>query len=153
MPKIQNLITWHCAEHFEIFLSEVCHYFQLVVYSRHSRFGGTFVVKNMKSISDRDMIAHKMHKSLNEITFDVNKKPKKKAKNLQPIKDQEVFRRSTLSVRLGLKEFCIQFLENCYNPLMYAVKVIVIIVNNFFLVGWLNIDHITSYERRNYMLQ
>ena len=31
--------------------------------------------------------------------------------------------RSTLSIRLFLKEFCILFVENCYNPLMHAVKV------------------------------
>ena len=31
-------------------------------------------------------------------------------------------RRSTLSIRMFLKEFCVQFLENCYNPLMAAVK-------------------------------
>ncbi|XP_061179569.1 protein timeless homolog [Saccostrea echinata] len=90
--------------------------------TRHSRFGGTYVVQNMKSISDRDVIFHKNQKDVSNLTFDINKKPKKIAKNRQPIKDQEVTRRSTLSIRLGLKEFCVQFLESCYNPLMYAVK-------------------------------
>lgn len=81
------------------------------------------MVQNMKSISDRDVIFHKNQKDVSNLTFDINKKPKKKAKNRQPIKEQEVTRRSTLSIRLGLKEFCVQFLESCYNPLMYAVKV------------------------------
>lgn len=90
---------------------------------RHSRFGGTYVVKNMKSISERDVIFHKAQHDVSNLTFDVNKKPKKIAKNRQPIKDKDLVRRSTLSIRLGLKEFCVQFLENCYNPLMYAVKV------------------------------
>ncbi|XP_022340668.2 protein timeless homolog [Crassostrea virginica] len=90
--------------------------------TRHSRFGGTYVVQNMKSISDRDVIFHKNQKDVSNLTFDINKKPKKRPKNRQPIKDQEVTRRSTLSIRLGLKEFCTQFLESCYNPLMYAVK-------------------------------
>lgn len=90
--------------------------------TRHSRFGGTYVVQNMKSISDRDVIFHKNQKDVSNLTFDINKKPKKKAKNRQPIKEQELTRRSTLSIRLGLKEFCVQFLESCYNPLMYAVK-------------------------------
>jgi hypothetical protein len=80
----------------------------------------------MKSISDREVIYHKPLKDVNEMTFDITKKPKKKPKNRQPIKGQEVSRRSTLSIRLGLKEFCTQFLENCYNPLMYAVKVNII---------------------------
>ncbi|XP_060068073.1 protein timeless homolog [Ylistrum balloti] len=90
--------------------------------TRHSRFGGTYVVKNMKSISERDVIFHKAQHDVSNLTFDVNKKPKKIAKNRQPIKDKDLLRRSTLSIRLGLKEFCVQFLENCYNPLMYAVK-------------------------------
>lgn len=32
-------------------------------------------------------------------------------------------RRSALNVRLFLREFCVDFLENCYNRLMYLVKV------------------------------
>ena len=77
----------------------------------------------MKSISDNEVIYHKNQKDVANLTFDENKKAKKKPKNRQPIKDQEVTRRSTLSIRLALKEFCVQFLESCYNPLMYAVKV------------------------------
>ena len=81
-------------------------------------------MKNFKSISDNDLIYHKSHGDVSKINLDTNKKPKKKPKNRKPIIDREVKRRSTLSIRLGLKEFCIQFLENCYNPLMYAVKVL-----------------------------
>ncbi|XP_053408285.1 protein timeless homolog isoform X2 [Mercenaria mercenaria] len=95
---------------------------QMKFSSRHSRFGGTYVVKNFKSISDNDLIYHKQQGDVSKINLDTNKKPKKKPKNRKPIIDREVKRRSTLSIRLGLKEFCIQFLENCYNPLMYAVK-------------------------------
>ncbi|XP_046584148.1 LOW QUALITY PROTEIN: protein timeless homolog [Haliotis rubra] len=90
--------------------------------SRHSRFGGTYVVANMKSITDRELIYHKAQADVKNFSLDSNKRPKKKPKNRQPIKDVEVKRRSTLSIRLSLKEFCIQFLENAYNPLMYAVK-------------------------------
>ncbi|XP_071101341.1 protein timeless homolog [Haliotis cracherodii] len=90
--------------------------------TRHSRFGGTYVVANMKSISDRELIYHKAQADVKNFSLDSNKRPKKKPKNRQPIKDVEVKRRSTLSIRLSLKEFCIQFLENAYNPLMYAVK-------------------------------
>ncbi|XP_041372172.1 protein timeless homolog [Gigantopelta aegis] len=90
--------------------------------TRHSRFGGTYVVLNMKSISDRDLIYHKSQGDIQNLSLDLNKKYKKKAKNLAPIKDTEVHHRSTLSIRLCLKEFIVQFLENCYNPLMFAVK-------------------------------
>ena len=37
--------------------------------------------------------------------------------------DADVTRRSTLSIRLYLRDFCLQFLDNCYNSLMRAVKV------------------------------
>ncbi|XP_038077743.1 protein timeless homolog isoform X2 [Patiria miniata] len=90
--------------------------------ARHSRFGGTFCVKNMKSISDRDIIYHAAIQNSNNITFDNKKEPKKKPKNRMPMKDTSITRRSTLSIRLFLKEFCILFIENCYNPLMHAVK-------------------------------
>ncbi|KAK3595063.1 hypothetical protein CHS0354_043159 [Potamilus streckersoni] len=90
--------------------------------TRHSRFGGTYVVRNMTSISERELIYHKSQGDVKNINLDMNKKPKKKPKNRKPIKEQELIRRSTLSIRLSLKEFCIQFLENCYNPLMYTVK-------------------------------
>ena len=91
--------------------------------SRHSRFGGTFTVANMKSITSNDMIFHQGPSKADKISFDHNKKPKKRPKNRKPIKEEELTRKSTLCIRIFLKEFCIQFLENCYNPLMYAVKV------------------------------
>ncbi|GAB1598843.1 protein timeless homolog [Argonauta hians] len=90
--------------------------------SRHSRFGGTFVLKNMKSITDRDVIYHRSVDKASQYSFDINKKSSKTPKNRAPIKHVDVVRRSTLSIRLCLKEFCVQFLENCYNPLMSAVK-------------------------------
>ncbi|KAK6175117.1 hypothetical protein SNE40_013642 [Patella caerulea] len=90
--------------------------------TRHSRFGGTYVVKNFKSISDREMIYHKAHGDVDNITLNDKKRNTRVSKNRQPIRDTEITRRSTLSIRLSLKEFCVQFLENCYNPLMFAVK-------------------------------
>ena len=91
--------------------------------SRHSKFGGSFVVSNVKSISDREVIAYKPVSDVRQLSFDKNKVPKKKPKNRKPLTETEYTRRSTLSIRVFLKEFCIQFLENCYNPLMSAVKV------------------------------
>ena len=77
----------------------------------------------MKSISDRDVIFHRRLGNIKDITFDHNKPKKKKPKNRAPITTVELTRRSTLSIRVFLREFCVQLLENCYNPLMYAVKV------------------------------
>ncbi|XP_074652885.1 protein timeless homolog [Tubulanus polymorphus] len=90
--------------------------------TRHSRFGGTYVVSNMKSITNNNLIYHRSLGDANKISFDQGKRAKKKASNRKPIMDTENSRRSTLSIRLFLKEFCIQFLENCYNPLMASVK-------------------------------
>ncbi|GFN94793.1 protein timeless homolog [Plakobranchus ocellatus] len=55
-------------------------------------------------------------------SYDIGKNRKKISKNRAPIKTDDPKRRSTLSMRLSLKEFCIQFLINAYNPLMRAVK-------------------------------
>ena len=82
---------------------------------------------NTQSLGDRELIYHRSVQDVDRFTLDTNKRPRKKPRNRQPIKDVPVVRRSTLSIRLGLKEFCVQFLENAYNPLMYAVK-----VKNFF---------------------
>lgn len=87
----------------------------------HSTFGGTFVVQNMKSISDKNLIYHQG--LAKDIHFDKNKVPRKRPRNRKPVVDAEVTRRSTLSIRVFLKEFCVQFLENCYNTIMHAVKV------------------------------
>ncbi|XP_019613543.1 PREDICTED: protein timeless homolog [Branchiostoma belcheri] len=90
--------------------------------TRHSRFGGTFVVQGMKSISDKDLIYHQPLKEISQVSFDREKNPKRKPKNRQPMKDGDGTRRSTLSIRLFLKQFCEDFLENCYNGLMRTVK-------------------------------
>jgi len=90
---------------------------------RHSMFGGTFVIANVKSISDRNLIYHNSLKAINNIEFDCNKTARKRPKNRRPIIDADMTRRSTLSIRLYLRDFCLQFLDNCYNPLMRSVKV------------------------------
>ncbi len=50
---------------------------------RHSRFGGTFVVTNVSSISDsRNLIVHRPLRDLNSVVdFDRDKRPKKLARN------------------------------------------------------------------------
>ena len=35
-------------------------------------------------------------------------------------------RRSTLSIRVCMKDFCVEFIKKCYNPLMRAVKVSIV---------------------------
>jgi hypothetical protein len=99
--------------------------YYLPLLHRHSRFGGTFTVANVKSISQRDLIVHAgpSKAAAAASNLDAGKQPRKKPRNRRPVEDAEVTRRSTLCIRVFLREFCVQFLENCYNPLMYAVKV------------------------------
>lgn len=54
---------------------------------RHSRFGGTFVMQNMKSISDRDIICHKPLDRAVAMDFDDDKNKQKKSHRVA--KDKE----------------------------------------------------------------
>ena len=89
---------------------------------RHSRFGGTYYVMNMKSISDRDVISHQPISNIKELNFDKSKKLRKLRKNLAPLQCSDNVRKSTLAIRMFLQEFCIEFLNGSYNSLMYTVK-------------------------------
>lgn len=65
---------------------------------RHSRFGGTFVMQNMKSISDRDIICHKPLDRAVTMDFDRDKNKQKKSHRVA--KDVETIeRRSAFSIR------------------------------------------------------
>lgn len=86
-----------------------------------SRFRGVYQVKNMKSISDNDYICHKLIKNVDEIKFDINKNARRKPKNKVRPADVDNSRQSTLSIRLLLKKFCIEFLKS-YNKLLVSVK-------------------------------
>ena len=95
---------------------------KMVHTSRHSRFGGTFVVKNVKSITDRDLIVQKPLQTLQDINFDEKKRALKKSKSKMTPSDQDGTHRSTLPVRIFLKEFCVEFLHSAYNQLMGVVR-------------------------------
>uniref|UniRef100_A0A8C4EBT3 Timeless circadian clock n=1 Tax=Dicentrarchus labrax TaxID=13489 RepID=A0A8C4EBT3_DICLA len=86
--------------------------------TRHSRFGGSYVIQGLKSIGDKDVIYHRNIHDFKNYTHDVGKAVRrvpKKNRQAQECKDK---RRSALNVRLFLREFCVDFLENCYNRLM-----------------------------------
>lgn len=91
--------------------------------SRHSRFGGTFVLRDVKAASGRDMLCHQPIQSISDLNLDAKKKRKKTASNRKPVVDGDNTRRSTISVRIILKEFCVSFLsDNRYNRMMVLVK-------------------------------
>ena len=94
--------------------------------SRHSRFGGTFWVQGMKGIGQTNtLVQHKLVNDPKNISFDDKKYPRRVPKRLQPLKPVEQEKRSTLKIRLFLKDFCKKFLELSYNPIMRQVKDIV----------------------------
>ncbi|XP_068631515.1 protein timeless homolog [Battus philenor] len=114
----QELLTLRCKETKER-INKIKQYSA----TRHSRFGGTYVVQNMKSISDNEMICLKPLNNLSSLDFGGSKKSKLvKPKNRRPIESGQLERRSAFAVRLFLKEFCIEFLNSSYNPLMHYVK-------------------------------
>lgn len=90
--------------------------------NRHSRFGGSYVVQGLKSIGERDVVFHKGLHNLQNYSSDLGKQPRRVPKRRQAAQELSVHRRSVLNVRLFLRDFCSEFLENCYNPLMGAVK-------------------------------
>ncbi|CAB3239308.1 unnamed protein product [Arctia plantaginis] len=92
--------------------------------TRHSRFGGTYVVQNMKSISDNEIICLKPLNKISNLDFNAGSKKLKlvKPKNRRPVESGIMERRSAFAIRLFLKEFCIEFLNSSYNPLMHYVK-------------------------------
>lgn len=65
---------------------------------RHSRFGGTYIMQNMKSVSDRDIICHKPLDRVVAMDFDRDKNKQKKSHRMA--KDEQTNeRRSALSIR------------------------------------------------------
>ncbi|XP_049444024.1 protein timeless homolog [Epinephelus fuscoguttatus] len=90
--------------------------------TRHSRFGGSFVVQGLKAIGDKDVIYHRNIHNFKNYTHDVGKAVRRVPKRNRQAQECKDKRRSALNVRLFLREFCVDFLENCYNRLMYLVK-------------------------------
>ncbi|KAL2776225.1 protein timeless-like protein isoform 2, partial [Daubentonia madagascariensis] len=90
--------------------------------NRHSRFGGSYIVQGLKSIGERDLIFHKGLHNLRNYSSDLGKQPRRVPKRRQAARELSIQRRSALNVRLFLRDFCSEFLENCYNRLMGSVK-------------------------------
>ncbi|CAF2135393.1 unnamed protein product [Rotaria magnacalcarata] len=89
---------------------------------RRSAFGGaTYVMCNAKGIGENQLICHRPLQSLNAMEFDREKRRFRRPKNRAPVKndlDDSQNHHSALGIRLFLREFCLAFLDNCYNILM-----------------------------------
>jgi len=91
--------------------------------SRHSRFGGTYVARGTKALSDdNDVILHRSLQHCQAITFDEGKSPVKKARNRRAIIEEVIERHSSRGVRKILNSFCKGFLERGYNLCMRITK-------------------------------
>lgn len=89
--------------------------------ARHSRFGGTYVYHNLKSISDRDLICTKPLERILEQNFSCDKKKVKPSWRM--VKDEETYeRQSAFCIRLFLREFCIEILTSAFNNLVRQVR-------------------------------
>ncbi|KAF6777640.1 hypothetical protein AHF37_02922 [Paragonimus kellicotti] len=115
--------------------------------TRQNRFGGTYELYNTPSLSNRPLIYHhNVTSSMNStqpirnsttdtplvtqqfedkvgiVDLDIGKRVFRKPKSRKPLIERSVHRRSILAVQLFLQNFCWQFLQFCYNPLMRAAR-------------------------------
>lgn len=65
---------------------------------RHSRFGGTYIMQNVKSISNKDLICHQQLERAMTMDFDHDKDKRKQPHRI--VKEEgAIVRRSALSIR------------------------------------------------------
>lgn len=77
---------------------------------RHSRFGGTFIMQNVKSISDKDLICHQPLQRAVAMDFDRDKN-KRKQPNRVVKEEGMIERRSALSIRYVAIRFSISIFQ------------------------------------------
>lgn len=89
--------------------------------ARHSRFGGTYVYRNLKSVSDRDLICHQSLERV--VQKDFNRDKQKRKANFRFARDDDIYQRqSAFCIRLFLREFCIEILTSAFNNLVRQVR-------------------------------
>ncbi|XP_019409733.1 PREDICTED: protein timeless homolog [Crocodylus porosus] len=90
--------------------------------TRHSRFGGSYIIQGLKSIGDRDVVFHKGLHNVCHYSSDLGKPGARVPRHRQPPPDPTPRRRSARNVRLFLRGFCEDFLRSGFNRLMALVK-------------------------------
>ncbi|KYO34847.1 timeless-like protein [Alligator mississippiensis] len=90
--------------------------------TRHSRFGGSYIIQGLKSIGDRDVVFHKGLHNVRHYSSDLGKPGARVPRHRQPPPDPTPRRRSARNVRLFLRGFCEDFLRSGFNRLMALVK-------------------------------
>ncbi|XP_050087805.1 protein timeless homolog [Anopheles aquasalis] len=87
---------------------------------RHSRFRGTYLSGSVKSISDNPTIAHQSLSKIIHADLGIEKERAKKSSRLTRTVD-EVERKSILSVRMCLRQYCVEIL-NLFNNIVRQAK-------------------------------
>lgn len=84
----------------------------------------TYVIKNLKSIGNNDVICHKAVSDISELNLDQNKKVVRKAKNRRHFQDQSIrnTHSSSLELRSYLRELATTLISTSYNLLMKTIR-------------------------------
>ncbi|XP_019854658.1 PREDICTED: protein timeless homolog [Amphimedon queenslandica] len=90
--------------------------------SRHSKFGGVYIVDNEVTSTGRNRIYHRSLQGFNDYSFDIEKRPRRTPKPKKRLIIDFQSRPSTYSIRVVLQKFSAQVLDYCFNVLMRVVK-------------------------------
>ncbi|CAD6188489.1 unnamed protein product [Caenorhabditis auriculariae] len=92
--------------------------------SRHSRFGGSYVVKGMQSLSSKsEMIVLKPVQAVSDLKFlDERKKKKRIAKNRRPFEIDQNTHETTTELRRLLSQMVERIMEKCFLRIMKSAK-------------------------------
>lgn len=86
---------------------------------RHSRFGGTYVLQNIKSVSDNDVICHQSLERAMAMDFTREKTIQKKSHRV--VKEQgDTHRRSAFSVRWVFFSFFLFFIYSSTKKIDFS---------------------------------
>ena len=93
---------------------------------------------NAKGIGENQLICHRPLQNFNAMEFDREKRRFRLPKHRAPVKndfDVSQHHHSALAIRLCLREFCLAFLDNCYNILMPRARVLFLFSLTYMYVG------------------
>lgn len=95
----------------------------------YTRFRETaFIIKNIKAVSDRDMICYRAYSNIEKaIDFNKNKITQRRPKNRQPMKESvgnsnQRIHFPNRAIRLILYDFCAKFLSESFNNFMAEIR-------------------------------
>ena len=64
-----------------------------------------------------------------------------------PPVDRDTVRKSTQTIRVVLRDFCVKFLDHCYNPVMRAVRLVDPSIGECVYISYARVDSYKLYTR------